>query len=45
MFFKVFKKELAGYLDNENVVFEGNWFNRFEPGFVVLPFNNVLDDL
>src|SRR6476661_6295766 len=43
MFFQILKKELTGDLNNENVVFDGNWFDGFEPGFVMLPLNNVFD--
>ncbi len=45
MFFQVFKKELAGDLYNEDIIFNGDRLNRFEPGLVILPLDNILDDL
>ena len=44
MFFEVFEKKLAGDLDDENIVLYGYRLNGLEPGFVVLPLNDVFDN-
>jgi hypothetical protein len=45
MFFQIFEKKLTGNLDDENIIFERYRLDRLEPGLVMLPFNNILDDL
>ena len=45
MFFQILEKELAGNLDNENIIFKWYRFDGFEPGFEMLPLYDVFDDL
>ena len=44
MFFQVFKKELAGHLDDEYIVLNRNRLNRLKPCLEVLPLYDILDD-